>query len=249
MVFIFGLLIGSFLNVVILRIDTGLGFGGRSKCFSCGKTLSWYELIPLFSFLFQKGKCRGCNGKVSWQYPVVEFMTGLIFALVYLKIGIYFGILTLIATLVLVASLIVISVFDIHHQQIPNIPLLVFYLSGISLFLLSGQKGVFMYLAEGILVSAPLLLLWLVSKGRWLGFGDVLLSIGVGWWLGLSMGFSAILLSFWIGAVFAIIIMLYKRKKMFKVAIPFGPFIALGSLVSFLYTIDMYSIMDFFTWF
>jgi len=176
-------------------------------------------------------------------------MTGLIFALVYLKIGIYFGILTLIATLVLVASLIVISVFDIHHQQIPNIPLLVFYLSGISLFLLSGQKGVFMYLAEGILVSAPLLLLWLVSKGRWLGFGDVLLSIGVGWWLGLSMGFSAILLSFWIGAVFAIIIMLYKRKKMFKVAIPFGPFIALGSLVSFLYTIDMYSIMDFFTWF
>jgi leader peptidase (prepilin peptidase)/N-methyltransferase len=244
----FGLIVGSFLNVVILRLDTGLGFGGRSKCFSCGKTLRWYELIPLFSFLFQKAKCKGCSSKISWQYPAVEFVTAGLFLLTYLKVGVSLSYLPLAVYFVLISSLVVISVFDIRHQQIPTIPLLVFYLSGLALFILGGVDGILMHVAEGFIVSLPLLFLWLVSKGRWLGFGDVLLAIGVGWWLGMSTAFSAILLSFWIGAIFAILLMVFMRKKLFKLAIPFGPFIALGSLVSFLYTIDMASLMNFFAW-
>ena len=78
--FIFGLIIGSFLNVVILRFNTERSFGGRSGCMSCRKKLFWYELVPLFSFLGLKGRCKNCKTKISWQYPLVEFITGLIFS-------------------------------------------------------------------------------------------------------------------------------------------------------------------------
>ncbi len=247
-IFGFGLIIGSFLNVLILRLDTGLGFGGRSQCFSCGKTLKWYELIPLFSWIFQRAKCRGCKGKISWQYPAVELLTAVVFLLGYLKLGFSITTLGLALYFILAASLIVISVFDIRHQQIPNIPLVVFYISALAIFFISDGQKPLLYIAKGLIVASPMLALWLVSKGRWLGFGDVLMSIGVGWWLGMSVAFSAILMSFWIGAVFAILLMVFMRKKMFKVAIPFGPFIALGSFISFLYTIDIGTLMNFFAW-
>src|SRR3989344_4445016 len=86
-VFSFGTIIGSFLNVLVLRLGTGEAIGrGRSRCFSCGKTLTWRELIPLVSFITQKGKCRSCGSRISWQYPIVEFITGLVFLLVALKL-------------------------------------------------------------------------------------------------------------------------------------------------------------------
>jgi prepilin signal peptidase PulO-like enzyme (type II secretory pathway) len=248
-IFVLGLIVGSFLNVVILRLDTGLGFGGRSKCFSCGNTLRWYELIPLFSFLVQKAKCRNCNSKISWQYPAVEFVTALLFLFVYLKVGFTLGFLALAVYFVLISSLIVISVFDIRHQQIPTIPLVIFYLAGLSLFFFGDGGNFFLRIAHGLMVASSLLLLWLVSKGRWLGFGDVLLAIGVGFWLGLSISVSAILLSFWLGAIFGVLLMIVSRKKLLKLAIPFGPFIALGALLSFLYNIDINVLMRFFTWF
>jgi prepilin signal peptidase PulO-like enzyme (type II secretory pathway) len=77
--FVFGSIIGSFLNVLILRFNTGATFGGRSKCFSCGRELRWYDLVPILSFLFLRGRCRFCKSKISLQYPTVELITGLIF--------------------------------------------------------------------------------------------------------------------------------------------------------------------------
>ncbi len=86
--FILGIVVGSFLNVIVLRFRSGLkATQGRSICFSCGKTLQWYELIPVASFLFQGARCRGCNSRISWQYPLVELLTGAIFILVFLKEG------------------------------------------------------------------------------------------------------------------------------------------------------------------
>ncbi len=82
--FLFGIIIGSFLNVVALRFNTGVGINGRSMCMSCGTKLTWRELIPLFSFLFQKGSCKTCKSKISWQYPLVEFMAGAFFVLILL---------------------------------------------------------------------------------------------------------------------------------------------------------------------
>src|ERR1700752_70221 len=83
--FVFGTIIGSFLNVVALRYNTGFSLGGRSRCFSCGKTLYWYKLIPLFSFLIQGGRCRKCHSQISIQYPLVEALTGLVFLGLFLK--------------------------------------------------------------------------------------------------------------------------------------------------------------------
>ena len=84
LIFVFGTIIGSFLNVVILRYGTGKSFAkGSSQCFSCGKKLSWYELVPILSFLFQKGKCKGCGSKISWQYPLIETITGVLFLLIF----------------------------------------------------------------------------------------------------------------------------------------------------------------------
>src|SRR3989338_5654032 len=81
--FILGTVIGSFLNVVIFRYNTGLTVRCRSKCFSCNKTLSWFELVPIFSFLAQTGKCRKCKSKISWQYPLIEFASGILFILIF----------------------------------------------------------------------------------------------------------------------------------------------------------------------
>src|SRR3989344_4234135 len=89
--FVFGAIIGSFLNVIILRYNTGLsqknsiGFSGRSHCFSCGKNIKWYDLVPVLSFLFLKGRCRHCKSKISIQYPLVEFITGILFLATFLK--------------------------------------------------------------------------------------------------------------------------------------------------------------------
>src|SRR3989338_6841366 len=93
--FVFGLIVGSFLNVVIYRFNTAKSFGGRSACVSCQNKLCWYELIPLVSFLSQKGRCRNCKARISIQYPLVEFATGLIFVALFYKLsapsGLSFG--------------------------------------------------------------------------------------------------------------------------------------------------------------
>jgi prepilin signal peptidase PulO-like enzyme (type II secretory pathway) len=246
-IFVFGLIIGSFLNVVILRLDTGLGFGGRSQCFSCGKELSWRELVPVFSFLYQKGKCKKCKSKISWQYPAVEFSTAATFLLFYLKMGFEEGVLAFVLSLFLAAVLVVISVFDIRHQQIPNVPLAMFYLSALVLTIVS-DYSIFIRVIQGLMLASPLLLLWGASRGRWLGFGDVLLMFGVGLWLGLSVGVGALLMSFWIGALLALVLMFFSKKYSLKTAIPFGPFIVLGSFVAFLYTIDIEALLNFFAW-
>jgi prepilin signal peptidase PulO-like enzyme (type II secretory pathway) len=253
-VIVLGLIVGSFLNVVILRIDTGLGFGGRSKCFSCGKDLAWYELVPVFSFLAQKGKCRGCKGKISVQYPLVELITTILFYLIYKKFAVVFLIAPLwisvvfsLALFALVSSLIIISVFDIHHKQIPTVPLLLFYAFVIGSHVVLSTDGYLVQLIHGVVVASPFLALWAISRGRWLGFGDVLLALGIGWWLGLSSGFAAVLLSFWIGAAVSIVLMIASKKHSMKTAIPFGPFLALGALLSFLYTINIPTLFNFFS--
>ena len=126
-VFLLGTIIGSFLNVVIYRFNTGKTIvKGRSICMTCNRELRWYELIPLFSFLIQKGKCRRCAIKISHQYPLVEFLTGIIFVLIahrflsilYVSLGLY--LFFLIFFVFIFSLLIVISVYDLRHKIIPD---------------------------------------------------------------------------------------------------------------------------------
>src|SRR3989344_5482997 len=124
--FSFGAIIGSFLNVVALRYNTGKGIGGRSFCFSCGKNLHWYELVPILSFAVQKGRCRNCRSKISLQYPSVEIFTGLVFLALFFKFNhlllispAFFTLLFLFFGIIM-SILIVISVYDMRHKIIPD---------------------------------------------------------------------------------------------------------------------------------
>jgi leader peptidase (prepilin peptidase)/N-methyltransferase len=241
LIFIFGTIIGSFLNVVILRHNTGESviYSG-SRCFSCGKRLSWYELIPIFSFLIQKGRCRKCKSRISWQYPIVEFITGLLFLAVAWKLG--FQLEVGIPYYWLIFSLlIVISVYDLRHQIIPSVFVYFFiFLSFLNLFRISDFgfriSIVWSNLFAGIAFLAFFALFWLVSKGKWMGLGDAKLALGIGWSLGAIHGLIAMLFSFWAGALTGIFLLLFAgRKFTIKSRIPFGPFLVLGMMIAFLF--------------
>ncbi len=242
-VFILGTMIGSFLNVVIYRYNSGASpLKGRSQCFSCGKTLHWYELVPVFSFLLQSGRCRKCRVKLSWQYPIVEVLSGAIFVAVYL-LG-----KPIIESAYLVAvfsTLLVIAVYDLRHQIIPDG--LVAFFAVLALYFFVWTTGFasalrFPYLwtiIAGPMLFLPFWVLWFVSGGRWLGLGDGKLALGIGWFLGATLGVSAVLLAFWIGAAYALIIMalqklgtqFFSSKLSMKSEIPFGPFLILGVFI------------------
>jgi len=251
LVFGFGAIIGSFLNVVVDRWNTGRGLGGRSKCDATGKTLKWFELVPIFSYLALHGKSRHSKTKLSIQYPLVEISTGLVFLLIFQKfwpVIFRFPPAFVLSTLFYCAVfsiLILIFVYDWKHKIIPDHFSMAF--GALALFSVLAFQPTLGNILAGPIVALPLLLLWAVSKGKWLGFGDVKYALGMGWFLGVSMGFAALLLSFWIGAVVGIFIIISKKAK--NTQIPFAPFLVLATFLSFLYNIDMQSISNFFKFF
>lgn len=242
-VFIFGTIVGSFLNVIIYRYNSGMSpLSGRSQCFACAKTLRFYELVPIFSFLLQGGRCRGCKVKFSLQYPLVEGMTGFMFLAVYLlgkplPESIYL--------VVIFSTLIVIALYDVRHQIIPD---------GLAAFFALLALGWFFWVAgfaralhfpylwtiiAGPMLFLPFWFLWFVSGGRWLGLGDGKLALGIGWFLGATLGGSAVMLAFWIGALWALGVMalqkigahFFSRHLSMQSEIPFGPLLILGLFI------------------
>jgi leader peptidase (prepilin peptidase)/N-methyltransferase len=244
-IFAFGAIIGSFLNVVILRRGTGRGLGGRSKCAVTGKPLQWFELIPILSFLIQRGRTRHGGARISWQYPLVEFFTGVgfvaiahkFFPLLYIRPESF--ILNILFYFVVYGFFVLIFVYDWKHQIIPNdfvYPLMILGL--IALFY--GNPTLMGFLA-GPILAFPILAIWFLTHGRGMGFGDVKLLVPIGWIIGISYGFAGLLMAFWIGAVFGIVSLVFADKK-WKTKIAFGPFIIIGTSLAFLYNIDMSSI-------
>lgn len=241
-VFIFGTIIGSFLNVVIYRYNSGTSpLTGCSQCFSCGKTLSWRELIPVFSFLFAGGRCVGCKVRLSWQYPIVEILSGVLFVAVFLLEK---SILETILLLVIFSTILVIAVYDLRHQIIPDGLVTIFAVLGLTKFFLSVDiSRAFHFPYVWTLIAGPMLFfpfwaLWAVSSGRWLGLGDGKLALGIGWFLGATLGGSAIMLAFWIGAGYALVIMGVQKflktagaKLSMQSEIPFGPFLILATFI------------------
>jgi len=264
---ILGAIVGSFLNVVIFRFHTGRGISGRSHCMSCGKTLSWYELIPLASFLIQSGRCRTCHSKISSQYFAVEFLTGLAFAGVasmYVGGLVYslWAIAPIIFGCVLVALFIVITVYDMKHLIMPDIFVATFIiLAGLQLFIPSLVTGGIYtmqfpswgHILSGIIIPLPFLLLWFISKGRWIGFGDIKFMVGIGWLLGLTLGITAVIFSFWIGTLWIMIaygiryiakslstrrLVPYHIRRIMKREIPFAPFLIIATFIVFVTRFD-----------
>ncbi len=244
--FIFGAIIGSFLNVVSLRFNTGWGINGRSKCMSCGKTLTWKELVPIWSFLYQKGSCKKCKSKISWQYPLVEFVTGLLFALI---ISVYPPLTPAMAArtilyLIITCLLMVISIYDIKHKIIPDIFSYSFaFLAVIAMFI--GGSSWFHIPSLSILIAGPILALPFaliagISRQKWMGMGDAYLIVSIGWLLGLGAGLNALVLAFWIAAIVSVLWLLVAYKKIKpRTEIPFGPYLILGMYLVLLFHIQV----------
>ncbi|MCQ6278266.1 A24 family peptidase [Bacillus sp. EB600] len=229
MLFLYGLVLGSFFNVVGLRVPINQSIvKPRSSCPTCGHQLKAYELIPVISYLIQGGKCRGCKSRISPIYPLMELLTGILFAIAPAVIG-WSG--ELLVALTLISLFMIITVSDIAYMIIPDKILLVF--AGICLFerILWPLTPWWDSLVGAVVGFTLLLLIAFVSKGG-MGGGDIkLFSL-----IGFVLGFKLLLLSFFLstlyGAVFGILALLFKLAKK-RQPIPFGPFIVAGTLTSY----------------
>ncbi len=271
-VFVFGAIVGSFLNVVILRFNSGKTILGRSGCFSCGKTLEWHELIPVFSYLFLQGKCSRCKSRISIQYPLVELANGLLFTFLFFRVLESFPILNssfvilIFLEYLIWTSLVVIFVYDIHHKIIPDLFSGLFFAGALGLVLFgfyeSHNLATLIHQGEAMLILGGFFFaLWFASSGRWMGFGDVKLALGIGLYLGISRGLSAIAFAFWIGAGSALLRMAYVwiRVRMgtnqlssgvntltMKSEVPFAPFLIVGTFLALALGSDIFHITLFF---
>jgi len=250
-IFIIGLIVGSFLNVVILRIHTGRSVvHGRSACARCSRTLAWYELVPVVSFLALKGKCRTCSQGISFQYPVVELVTAIVFTILYSKmlVGVWFvplAWLTFGFALVIASLLIVITVYDVRHKIIPDSVvypfILLAFLSVLFRGVVSPEFSVVQGFLGGALTAVPFFLLWYFSKGKAMGFGDVKLMLGIGWLTGLALGVSVLVVSFWIGGVAGLFLIALTKKYHMKSEVAFGPFLIIAFFLVQVLGVTMYS--------
>lgn len=235
LIFIFGTIIGSFLNVVIYRLPRNESIVyPPSHCTKCKSELKPYDLVPVFSYIILKGRCRYCGDKISIRYPIVELITGLI----YLILFIYFGIsIKSLSYAFLVSLLIVITFIDIEHKIIPNKIILIGLIAGAVFRVLMFNYGVWDYIVGFFLGGGVLLLISLLSGGG-MGGGDIklmaLIGLFVGWKLTISTLFIAVLL----GAVGGIILIALKIKTR-KDYIPFGPYISIACIISILYGYDL----------
>jgi leader peptidase (prepilin peptidase)/N-methyltransferase len=238
-IFLFGLIIGSFLNCIVYRLEKEQSFlKGRSYCPSCKHKLGFWDLIPVLSFICLKGKCHYCQKKISSQYPLVELITGILFLLIfyYAKYDIFYTTyILIIATL-----LILIFICDLKHYIIPDefiypaIAITFFY----QLFEIwnFGNWNLFGIwdLGFGILPAFFFLAIILFSHGQWMGLGDFKLAIFMGLFLGWPYVLIALFLAFFLGAIVGIGLIIFKKKTM-KSEMPFGPFLIIGTfLVMFL---------------
>lgn len=263
-VFIFGAIIGSFLDVVAYRLHTGKSLNGRSHCLSCNTQLKWYELIPVVSYLSLLARCRTCGAHIPWRCLIMEVVTGLSFLYLYTEY-LYEPIL-FVLYLVVAALLILIVAYDLRHMIIPDE--LVLALGIVSIVVVSytaysegsGWEAVLDHGAAALAGGAFFASFWLVSKGRWMGLGDAKLMLPLGLLLGLLNTLAAIVLAFWIGAAISVCIIAMQHLLRFmskasagttrisffrtplriKSEIPFAPFLVLGfSLVHFFH-VDLF---------
>lgn len=233
LVFILGLCIGSFLNVVIDRLSAGKTLMGRSMCDYCERILRPLELVPVLSYLVQRGFSKCCGKKLSWQYPFVELLTGVVFLLVYFDAFIQRGDIVLtISSLGIASALIVITVADLKYRIIPDAALIamLFFTSllvGHDLF----KTVSFLDRAlAGTILFSGMAIIYAATKGRGLGFGDVKFAAIIGYLLGLQQGFLALYIAFISGGLLAIVLLLTSKKGL-KSEVAFGPFMVWGILI------------------
>lgn len=231
--FLFGICIGSFLNVVIDRIPMGKSIlFGRSHCDFCKKQLAWYDLVPIFSYLFLFGKCRYCHKKLSLQYPFVELCVGILFvALFFIENPITpFHYFLFFIDVWIISISFVLVVMDIKFRILPDVLLLPLFLFSLLRIVALSPANLPQALGIGVVSAVPLLLLYIFSQGRAMGFGDVKLIFILGFLLGFPNILICYYIAFLTGAIAGVILILGEKKKFHGTTIAFGPFLILGSV-------------------
>lgn len=236
LIFIFGLIVGSFSNVCIYRIPRNESIiYPASHCPKCRTTIKPIDNIPLLSYILLKGRCRNCKNKISIQYPMVELLSGLIYLIIYLIYGL--SVQTLIY-IILSSALIIIAFIDLNQQIVPDIISLPGIGAGLILSFFVPYVS-FINSALGIVVGGGIILVIglagsVIFKKEAMGGGDVKLAAMIGAFLGWRYIIISLFFGFFLGALTGIFLIMTKVKKREDV-IPFGPFIVLGSLITLLW--------------
>ena len=230
--FVLGAAIGSFLSVCIYRIPCGLSVvSPPSRCPNCGSSIRWYQNIPIFSYLVLGGKCGSCQEKISSRYPMVEGLTGILFVLVYYSFN--FSSATPVYWL-FAASLVVVTFIDLDHQIIPDVislpGIVIGFLCSFAVPWLNWSDSLLGILLGGGSLWLVAVLYELLTKKEGMGGGDIKLLAMIGAFLGWKAILPIIFFSSLIGSLVGIPLMLVKKADS-KLAIPFGPFLALGALI------------------
>lgn len=242
--FVMGMVVGSFLNVVIDRLSQNQTLLGRSHCDHCKTTLQPIDLVPVLSFIALRGRCRTCKHGLSVQYPIVELLTGAIF----LSSWVYsesLGIVGQLGVAVIFSSLLAMFVSDIKYRILLD-ELQVTLLVGITIIHLAAGKGLIEIVQQalfGFVVLTPLLIIFIGSRGKGMGFGDVKLAFNIGYLFGVVGGFIALYLSFVSGGLIGICLILSRKAKL-KQAIAFGPFLIVSMAVYFIFKEQLVSYVN-----
>ncbi len=253
---ILGLIVGSFLNVLVYRLKDAETLLGRSFCRHCKHRIRWYDNIPLISFVLLRGACRDCDTKISWQYPALELLTATLFALgsnLFFFPGDRLSWIETAWFLGIISCLLVIAAYDLRHMEIPIIMLIISALItsiflGLSFFLAPepflASRLWYGLLGGAVVCSFFFLLVWM-SRETWMGWGDVWLGFVAGSVVGLPVVLPMLTLSFGLGALIGIIAIACGKKGM-KSQIPFAPFLAAGVILTLLLPEALPSLFRFF---
>jgi len=238
-IFLFGLAIGSFLNCLIWRIKSGKSPAGRSKCPECKKEIAWHDNIPLLSFIFLRGKCRHCKKPINIQYPLVELSVSILFLLVFVRDypSLLYGTASwppnfiLLRDWFLIVSMIVIFVYDLRWYLIPDAITIPSFFALLVFNLLLGASWT--NLAVAVLFGGGFFLTqFFVSRGRWIGGGDIRLGAVMGAGLGWPNILAALCIAYFSGAIVGLVLMAVGRKNLDS-KLPFGVFLASASIAVF----------------
>lgn len=241
-IFLLGCSIGSFLNVCIDRLPKGQDIvKSRSHCDFCKRTLSWYELVPVVSWLIQLGKSRCCRKKLSIQYPLVELITGIGFVYLFFVFSIYhLAFIIYIVSLLLFCSFLVLFISDLKYELLPTELLIISFAGCMSQMIL---LHTYVNILFGLCAGSFFFLLWFFSKGKAMGDGDIWLAVLIGLITGYPGIIIALYIAFLTGAAVGVILILGKVKTL-KSHIPFGPFLIFGLLVTLLWQKDLLSLLS-----
>jgi prepilin signal peptidase PulO-like enzyme (type II secretory pathway) len=231
-----GVAVGSFLNVVVFRVKENEPLTGRSKCRTCLEPVKGIDLIPIISFFSLKGRCRQCSSVIEWQYPIIELTTGVMFGLLFIRAVTGIAIpdfvtgdeltLLFIRDAIIGCFLLIIFVYDFKYSYILDkfsVPAILLAL------MINASLGASLQdmLLGGFLIGAFFAFQFLVSRGKWIGGGDIRMGLLMGFYLGLELGVVALFLSYVMGAFIGVLLIVFKHRKPDS-HVPFGTFMALS---------------------